>query len=72
MEVVDAIGALVVLAGGAAIGVFLTSAYHERIRNQHRAYEIDMAEHRDQYAALAQRRRLQPASSREEDEEPIW
>lgn len=71
MEVVDVIGVLVAVTGGGAIGVFLTSAYHERIRNQQRAYEKEMAEHRDLYAALAMRQRLKPGNS-EDEENPVW
>jgi hypothetical protein len=72
MAIIDGIGVVIAVAGGGAIGAFLTSAYHERIRNQHRAYEKEMAEHRDLYAALAMRRRLKPGSSSEDENNPVW
>lgn len=72
MRVVDVIGALVIICGGGGIGVFLTNAYHERIENQHRAYEKEMAGHRDLYAALAMRKRLSLGSSSGDEENPVW
>ena len=72
MAVVDVIGALVIISGGGAIGVFLTNAYHERIESQHRAYEKEMAEHRDLYSALAMRQRLKPGSAPQDEENPVW
>jgi hypothetical protein len=72
MAVVDVIGALVIISGGGAIGVFLTNAYHERVESQHRAYEKEMAEHRDLYAALAMRQRLKPGSASQDEENSVW
>jgi hypothetical protein len=72
MQIIDVIGVLIAVTGGGAIGVFLTSAYHERVRNQQRAYEKEMAQHRDLYAALAMRQRLNPGSSSENEENPVW
>lgn len=72
MQLLDAIGVLIIIAGGVAIGVFLTSAYHERIASQHRAYEKEMAEHRSLYAALAMRRRLKRGISPEDEDNPVW
>lgn len=72
MAVVDLIGALVIVSGGAGIGVFLTNARYERIASQHRAYEKEMAEHRDLYAALAMRQRLKPGISSEDEDNPAW
>ena len=72
MQVVDVIGALVIICGGGAIGVFLTNANYERRANQHRAYEKEMAEHRDLYAALAMRQRLNPGIASEDEDNPVW
>ena len=72
MQVVDVIGALVIISGGGAIGMFLTNAHHERIANQHRAYEKEMVGHRELYAALAMRQRLKPGNSSQDEENPVW
>lgn len=72
MQFLNVIGVLIIIAGGVAMGVFLTSAHRERIASQHRAYEREMAEHRDLYAALAMRRRLKRGSSPEDEDNPVW
>jgi hypothetical protein len=55
--VLDFAGALIIVAGSGAIGVLMIGAYRERIKSRHRAYEAEMAEHRDLYVALARQRR---------------
>ena len=67
MQIIDVI-AITVIAGG-AIGVFLTIAYHERVKNQHADYEKELAENRDLYAALAIRQRLEPPAPSEDEGE---
>lgn len=72
MQILDAIGVLIIIAGGVAIAVFLTSAYRERIASQRRAYENEMAEDRNFYAALARRRRHRQSISPEDEDNPVW
>lgn len=75
MQIIDVIGVLITVIAGGAIGVFLTLARHERVKNQHADYEKELAENRDLYAALAirqrQRQRLEPGSSPEDEDNPV-
>jgi Tfp pilus assembly protein PilV len=71
MQILDAIGVLIIIVGVVAIAVLLTSAYRERIASQHRAYEKEMAEDRNLYAALARRRRLKRGSSPEDEDKSV-
>jgi hypothetical protein len=71
MQILDAIGVLIIIAGVLAIGVFLAGAYRERIASQHRAYENEMAEDRNLYAALARHRRLKRGSSPEDEDKSV-
>jgi hypothetical protein len=74
MQIIDVIGVLITVIAGGAIGVFLTIAYHERVKNQHADYEKELAENRDLYAALAirQRQRLESGGSSEDEDNPVW
>jgi heme/copper-type cytochrome/quinol oxidase subunit 2 len=74
MQFIDVIGVLITVIAGGAIGVFLTIAYHERVKNKHADYEKELAENRDLYAALAirQRQRLESGGSSEDEDNPVW
>jgi heme/copper-type cytochrome/quinol oxidase subunit 2 len=73
MRIIDVIGVLITVIAGGAIGVFLTIAYHERVKNQHADYEKELAENRDLYAALAiqQRQRLESGGPAEDEDDPV-
>lgn len=55
MELVAVFAAVI---GGGGIGLFLMTAHQDRAAAKRRAYEKEMAEDRDLYAALAIARRL--------------
>jgi hypothetical protein len=73
MQIIDVIGVLITVIAGGAIGVFLTIAYHERVRSQHADYEKELAENRDLYAALAirQRQRLESGGLSEDEDNQV-
>jgi hypothetical protein len=61
----DALLLLSALAGG-AIGALVTTAHHERTALRHWAYEKEVAEGREIYAALALYRHTKPGHSPDE------
>jgi len=73
MQIIDVIGVLITVIAGGAIGVFLTIAHHERVRNRHADYEKELAENRELYAALAirQRQRLESGGLPEDEDNQV-
>jgi hypothetical protein len=71
MQIIDVIGVLITIIAGGAIGVFLTIAYHERVKSQHADYEKELAENRDLYAALAIRQRLESGGPSQDEDNPV-
>jgi hypothetical protein len=65
MEVVEASLAII---GGSAIGLFLAHAHRDRAASPRRAYEEEMAEHREFYVALAAARRLRSRCQSEDED----
>jgi hypothetical protein len=61
----DVLMLLSLLIGG-AIGVLVTTAHHEQTALRHWAYEKEIAEGREIYAALAMFRRIKPGHSTSE------
>jgi len=58
MSALDMVDVCMAVIGSGAIGFFLASVYKGRAASQRRAYEDEMTEHREFYAALAMARRL--------------
>jgi hypothetical protein len=54
------VGMVLALLIGAAIGLLVTAAHYERIALRRWAYEREMAERREFYAALGAFRRIKP------------
>jgi hypothetical protein len=59
-------GLVLSLLVGAAIGVLVTTAHYEQTALRHWAYEKEMAEGREIYAALAMFRRTKSGRSRDD------
>jgi hypothetical protein len=59
---------LLTLLVGAAIGVLVTAAHYEQAAHRRWAYEKEMAEGREIYAALAMFRRIKPAHPSDDEE----
>jgi hypothetical protein len=59
---------LLTLLIGAAIGVLVTAAHYEQAAHRRWAYEKEMAEGREIYAALAMFRRIKPAHPSDDEE----
>jgi hypothetical protein len=57
------VGMLMSLLVGAAVGALVTIAHYEQTALRHWAYEKEMAEGREIYAALAMFRRTKPGHS---------
>lgn len=64
----DVAAVMAAVIGGGGIGLFLANAHKEKVAAEHRAYEKEMAEFRDFYAALAMVRRLRPPPLTEDEE----
>jgi hypothetical protein len=59
---------LLTLLIGGAIGMLVTAAHHEQAALRRRAYEREMAEGREIYAALAMYRRVKTAHPSDDEE----
>jgi hypothetical protein len=59
---------LLTLLVGAAIGVLVTAAHYEQAAHRRWAYEKEMAEGREIYAALAMFRRIKPPHPSDDEE----
>jgi type II secretory pathway component PulJ len=59
---------LLTLLIGAAIGVLVTAAHYEQAAHRRWAYEKEMAEGREIYAAVAMFRRIKPAHPSDDEE----
>jgi hypothetical protein len=59
---------LLTLLIGAAIGVLVTVAHYERTARRRRAYEEEIAESREIYAALAMFRHIKPVHPSDDEE----
>jgi hypothetical protein len=57
-----------ILMIGAAIGVLVTAAHYEQAAHRRWAYEKEIAEGREIYAALAMYRRIRPAHPSDDEE----
>ena len=55
---------------GAAIGVLVTVAHYEQAAHRRRAYEEEVAEGREIYAALAMFRRIKPVHPSDDERVP--
>jgi hypothetical protein len=60
---------LLTLLIGGAIGVLVTVAHYERAAHRRQAYEQEVAEGREIYAALAMFRRIKPVHPSDDEEE---
>jgi hypothetical protein len=60
MTILYDIGMMLSLLVGCGIGVLVTTAHHEQTALRRWAYEKEMAEGREIYAALAMFRRIKP------------
>ena len=68
MEILYDVELLLTLLIGAAIGVLVTAAHYEHAAHRRWAYEKEMAEGREIYAALAMFRRIKPAHPSDDEE----
>ncbi|HWG64870.1 MAG TPA: hypothetical protein VG253_24560 [Streptosporangiaceae bacterium] len=59
---------LLTLLVGGAIGVLVTVAHYERAAHRRQAYEQEIADGREIYAALAMFRRIKPVHPSDEEE----
>jgi type II secretory pathway component PulJ len=59
---------LLTLLIGAAIGVLVTAAHYEQAARRRWAYEKEIAEGREIYAALAMYRRIRPVHPSDDEE----
>jgi hypothetical protein len=60
-------GLAIALLTGGVIAAFLTAAHYERVAARQQAYEEEIAQGRDVYAALAMLRHVMPASSTDDE-----
>jgi hypothetical protein len=60
MAVLYDVGLVLALLTGCAIGVLVTAAHYEQLALRRWAYEKEVAEGRELYAALAMFRRIRP------------
>lgn len=60
MVIVYDVGLLLAMLIGSAIGLLVTAAHYEQIALRKWAYEKEIAEHREFYAALGAFRRIKP------------
>src|SRR5689334_11702238 len=60
MVILYDIGMVLTLLIGAALGLLVTAAHYERVALRRQAYEREMAERREFYAALGAFRRITP------------
>ena len=59
---------LLTLLIGGAVGVLVTAAHYEQAAHRRWAYEKEIAEGREIYAALAMFRRIKPVHSSDDEE----
>lgn len=67
MVIVDDVGMVLALLIGVAIGLLVTAAHFERLALQRWAYEREVAERREFYAALGAFRRIKPDSALDDE-----
>jgi len=63
------VGLLLALLIGGAIGLLVTAAHYEQIALRRWAYEKEVAENREFYAALGMLRRIKPDYAPDDDDE---
>ncbi len=69
MVILYDVGLLLALLIGGAIGLLITTAHYEHIALRRWAYEKEIAEHREFYAALGAFRRIKPDHAPDDDDE---
>jgi type II secretory pathway component PulJ len=68
MVIIYDIAIVLALLTGAAIGLLVTAGHYEQIARRHWAYEKEMAERRELYAALGMLRHIRPHHSADDEE----
>jgi hypothetical protein len=67
VSIVYYVGLLLALLTGGVIGLLVTAAHYEQIALRQRAYEEEMAERREFYAALGMFRHIRPDHARRDE-----
>jgi hypothetical protein len=68
MVIIYDVGMILALLTGAAIGLLVTAGHYQQIALRHWAYEKEVAEHRELYAALGMLRHIKPAHAADDQE----